>query len=314
MNPAASQRVTLSPSTLNHVRRLELRVRKHVEALAPGAYRSAFKGRGIEFSDLREYTPGDDVRSIDWNVTARAQTPFVKLFIEERELTVTLAVDVSASTLFGSTIRTKAAAITELAAAIATISHDANDRTGLVLFADHVVKSIASGKGRAHYMQILHELVHAPQLNTPTDVRALAQQLGRTHRKRSLMFIISDFLVPENTEHRQLTQALGPLARKHELVAIRITDPAESSLPKMGLLQLVDPETGQRTLIDSSNKRVREAFRTRSTQRARKIERAIMQAGANYASISTDDNLGLQLANLLHRIQANAPLSAGAAQ
>lgn len=311
MSPIPAQRVSLNPGTLNHVRRLELRVRKHVEALAPGAYRSAFKGRGIEFSDLREYTPGDDVRAIDWNVTARAQTPFIKLFIEERELFVTLAVDVSASTLFGSTVRTKASALTELAAALATIAHDANDRTSLVLFADHIVRNVTTGKGRAHYMQILHELVHAPQLRTSTDMRALSQQLGRTHRKRSLLFVLSDFLVHESTEHRQLTQALGPLARKHELIALRVTDPAESNLPRLGMLRLVDPETGHRSLLDASNKRVRDAFHHASTQRSVRIERAVTQAGAAFATVSTDDDLGLQLATLLHRIAADSPVIGG---
>ncbi|MEO7965104.1 MAG: DUF58 domain-containing protein [Gemmatimonadaceae bacterium] len=256
--PAAERRrpVMIPPEVLRQVKLIELRTRRLVNSTFSGEYRSIFKGQGMEFAEVREYQPGDEVRSIDWNVTARMRRPFVKRYIEERELTLMLAVDVSGSERYGTIRRFKSELATELAAVLTMSAVRNNDRVGALLFTDRVEHFVPPGKGRRHALRILRDvLVHEPK-GTGTNIGVALDYLRRLLKQHSIVFLVSDLQDPN------IERPLKLLAQRHDVVVASIDDPSEGKLPDIGLARFVDPETGETVDVDTSDPAVRSAFET----------------------------------------------------
>jgi uncharacterized protein (DUF58 family) len=239
---------------LRQVRRIEIRTRRLVNDVFSGEYHSVFKGRGMEFAEVREYIPGDDVRTIDWNVTARLGHPYVKQFTEERELTVLLLVDLSGSGDFGTRGRLKAALAAEVAAVLAFSAVENNDKVGLSLFTDRVERYVSPRKGRRHVLRVIREILYYKPEGRRTDLAAALQHLARVQKRRAVVFLISDF------QARGHEAALKLVARRHDLIAIRVSDPHEEELPRVGLVTVEDPETGRRAVVDTGDPAVRRRF------------------------------------------------------
>jgi uncharacterized protein (DUF58 family) len=246
--------VTISPEVLRQVKLIELRTRGLVASLFSGEYRSVFKGQGMEFAEVREYQPGDDVRSIDWNVTARMRRPFVKRYIEERELTVVLAVDCSGSGRFGTIDRFKAEVATELAAVLAMSAVRNNDRVGGVLFTDRIEMVVPPRKGRRHALRLVRDLLAVAPVGAGTDLAGAIAYLSRLLTQHAIVFVISDF------QAGGIEPALSRLAQRHDVVAVSVEDPGERTLPDLGPVRLVDPETGHVLTIDTGRPDVRARF------------------------------------------------------
>jgi uncharacterized protein (DUF58 family) len=246
--------VGVPPEVLRQVKLIELRTRGLVNSLFTGEYRSVFKGQGMEFAEVREYQAGDEVRSIDWNVTARMRRPFVKRYIEERELTVMLAVDLSGSERFGTVRRFKSELATELGAVLAMSAVRNNDRVGVLLFTDRVEHVVPPGKGRRHALRVIRDLlVHEP-VGRGTDVPGAIDYLAKMLSHHAIVFMISDF-IGQNVE-----RPIKVLARQHDVVAITVEDPSEGRLPDIGIARLEDPETGQTVDVDTSDPAVRAEY------------------------------------------------------
>lgn len=239
---------------LRQVRRIEIRTRRLVNDVFSGEYHSVFKGRGMEFAEVREYMPGDDVRTIDWNVTARLGHPYVKQFTEERELTVILLVDLSGSGDFGTRGRLKAALAAEVAAVLAFSAVENNDKVGLILFTDRMERYVPPRKGRRHVLRVIREILYYRPEGRGTDLAAGLQHLAHVQKRRAVVFLISDF------QARGYDAALKLVARRHDVIALRISDPREAELPAAGLVTVEDPETGRRALVDTGDRRVRRRF------------------------------------------------------
>jgi uncharacterized protein (DUF58 family) len=238
---------SIPPEILAAVRRIEIRTRRLVEEVFSGEYHSVFKGTGMEFREVREYVPGDDVRTIDWNVTARTGDPFVKLFEEERELTVMLVVDMSRSGWFGSGERTKVEVAAELCGVLAFSAIANKDKVGLVLFSDRVEKFIPPAKGKSHVLRLIRELLTFTPEGHGTDLNEPLRLLGSVLKRKATVFLVSDFWSGD------FTTSLSVLGRRHDVVAVRVRDPRETSLPDVGLVRWVDAESGQAVVIDSSS-------------------------------------------------------------
>jgi uncharacterized protein (DUF58 family) len=272
----------MTPAELaRQVRLLEISTRHIVTEVFAGDYSSAFKGRGIEFADVREYQPGDDVRSIDWNVTARSGRPFVKRFTEERELTVVLTVDLSASGAFGTAEKSKRELACEVAALLAFAAVRKGDRVGLLIFTDQVELYVPPKKGTRHTLRLIRELLAFEPSRAGTRLSAAADHIGRLLHRRSLVFVISDFLCED------LTPAIRKLAPRHDLVAIDVSDPRDFELVAAGLLDVRDPETGRTMVLDTSSRRVREAYRAASVHAASRRESALRRMGVDRLALST---------------------------
>lgn len=241
------------------VRRIELRTKGLVESLFSGEYHSVFKGRGLEFADVREYQPGDDVRAIDWNVTARRGHLFVKEYVEERELTALLIVDLSASKEFGTGEKSNALIASEIAAILAFAAAGNNDRVGLLLVTDRVELFVPPDSGRRHVMRLVLELLSYRPTGRGTRLSVGLEYASRVLHRRSAVFLVSDFLLDE-TSDPDFARAARLLKRDHDLVPIRLTDPGGAELPNVGLLALVDPETGQRHIVDTGSAATRRAY------------------------------------------------------
>jgi uncharacterized protein (DUF58 family) len=270
----------LTREQLRTVRKIQIRTSHLVSDLFAGQYQSAFRGRGIEFAEVRLYQPGDDVRTIDWNVTARSGVPHVKRFAEERELTVMLLVDASASTLFGSVRETKRALATELAAVLAFSAITNNDKVGLVLFSDRIELALPPRKGTRHVLRVIRELLSARPLGRGTDVAGALEHLAHVAKRRCVVFVLSDFL------DAPCRAALRVASRRHDVVALVLDDPREGELPDVGLVELEEAETGRRYVVDTGDQRVREAFARQAA--AARAERARMLRGADVDVIGVD--------------------------
>jgi uncharacterized protein (DUF58 family) len=267
---------------LRKVRRLEIRSRHLVEDLFAGRSVSVFKGRGVEFEEVRAYVPGDEVRDIDWNVTARLGSPFVKRFVEERELTVMLVVDVSRSMRFGTGGTEKRELAAELCAVLGFAAVSNNDRVGLVLVGEQVEHFVPPARGRTHLLRMLRDVLGTPAGGARTSVAAAAQFLLRTSHRRSLVFWISDF------EDALDPRDLRVLRRRHELTAISLRDPRDETLPAVGWVELEDLETGARALVDTGNRRVREQYQRDARERRKLVERALARARCPVIELRTD--------------------------
>lgn len=264
------------------VRRLRIRSSRLVTSVFAGEYRSVFRGRGIEFESVRDYQPGDDIRAIDWNVTARAGRPFVKQFIEEREMTVMLLLDQSASMDGSSPSGAKSRAAAEVCALLILAAIRGNDRVGLLTFSDQVERFIPAAKGTRHAQRLIAELPRRSRTGRDSDLAGALRYLERVQRRGAIVFLISDFIAPE------FRLPLAAAARLHDVVAISIVDPLDSELPCAGLLQVVDPETGARRLIDSGDVRVREAWRHHAGQRTAELSQTLGAAGVEQLIVASD--------------------------
>ncbi|MBI5179285.1 MAG: DUF58 domain-containing protein [Nitrospinae bacterium] len=265
---------------LKKVRTIEFASKKAVEAVFSGEYHSAFKGRGMAFAEVRPYAPGDDVRSIDWNVTARMGEPFIKIFEEERELTVILAVDASASGAFG-TARFKSESAAEICAAIAFSAIRNNDKVGLLVFTDKVELNIPPRKGRRHVLRIIRELVAFSPSGKRTNIKAALDTLNHAAKKRAIVFLVSDF------NDAGYETSLRIAAKKHDLVAVRVTDPAETEMPDAGLARLRDPETGEEIMVDTSHRDFRARFSAAAKKRETDTRRLLAACRVDLIEVST---------------------------
>ena len=268
---------------LKEVRRIEISTRGLVNEVFSGEYHSVFKGRGMSFAEVREYQYGDDIRSIDWNVTARTGAPFVKVFEEERELTVMLLVDVSASGDFGTRQRFKAEVAVEICAALAFSAIKNNDKVGLVIFSDHVEKFVPPRKGRRHVLRVLRELLYHKPEGRGTDIAAALEYLTHVQRKRAVTFLVSDF------RGEGYEKALAVAGRRHDLVAVRLGDAREEELPPLGLLELEDPETGARVVVNTSKPTFRAAFRGVNSARRATLDKTFRRSRVDVIDIRTGE-------------------------
>ncbi|MES2479549.1 MAG: DUF58 domain-containing protein [Bacteroidota bacterium] len=270
---------------LKRVRRIEIKTKGLSNHIFAGEYHSAYKGRGMSFSEVREYTPGDDVKSIDWNVTARFSHPFVKVYEEERELTVMLLVDISTSSLFGTSLRLKRELITELCAVLSFAAATNNDKVGIAFFSDKIEKYIPPKKGRSHILRIIRELLTIePSGNAGTNVSVALEFLNSVLKKKTITFLLSDFV------SSQFEKPLMLSARKHDLVGIHVFDAADKDLPQIGLLQVQDAETGIASWIDTDDKQLRTHYSKVFEQNRRNCSQAFSKSGASLLSIRTDQD------------------------
>jgi uncharacterized protein (DUF58 family) len=270
---------------LQNVRRIEIRTRSVVDSILGGEYHSVFKGRGMEFSEVRTYSDGDDIRAIDWNVTARMGEPYIKKHVEERELTVMLVVDASASGNFGSVERFKSEVAVELCALLAFSAIKNNDRVGLIIFTSGVEKFIPPKKGKNHVLRVIRELLYFKPAHTGTRIHEALGFLNRVQKKRAVVFLVSDFCSPPFETPLRVT------AQRHDFVAVRVTDPREERFPDAGLIELEDPETGDLVLADTGSAAFRAAFERLSLERrssqdaffkSNGVDRIDISAGGDY--------------------------------
>ena len=270
---------TIPPEILAAVRRIEIRTRRLVDEVFSGEYHSVFKGTGMEFREVREYVPGDDVRTIDWNVTARTGDPFVKLFEEERELTVVLCVDMSRSGWFGSGERTKVEVAAELCGVLAFSAIANKDKVGLVLFSDVVEKFIPPAKGKSHVLRLIRELLTFVPEGHGTDLNEPLRLLGKVLKRKATVFLVSDFWSgPFET-------TLASVTRRHDVVGIRVRDPREAALPAVGLVGWVDAETGREVLLDTSSPAAMAGLRGRQQVHDGGLERVLARRGVDLVEI-----------------------------
>lgn len=270
---------------LKKVRRIEIKTRGLSKNIFAGQYHSAFKGRGMAFSEVREYQYGDDIRDIDWNVTARYVRPYIKVFEEERELTVMLLIDVSGSREFGSVNVMKKEIITEIAATLAFSAIQNNDKIGVVFFSDKIEKFIPPQKGKKHILYIIRELIDFHPEDTETDLSLVLKYLTNAIKKRCTAFLISDFI-----NKGSFKDALTIANRKHDVVAIQVYDRRETELPPVGLLKIKDAETGKEQWIDSSSTRVREAYKEWWERRQAEMSDAFKKCRVDSVSVRTEDD------------------------
>jgi len=281
--------VETAHSLFRRVRRIEIRTRRLVEQLVGGDYRSVFRGQGMEFSDFRPYVPGDDPRHIDWNVTARTGTPYVKIYSEERELLVLLMLDLSGSLRFGSLSLTKHERVAEVAALLALAAVRNGDRVGLLTFADDVLQYIPPDKGRSHAMFLVSKVLESEGRQVPADLERALSYAGRILHRRALLFLISDF------RFKGRTPLLRAASARHDLVGINVFDPRELSIPPLGLMRFRDPETGKSKVVDTSSRSWRSAFARKVAALQAEREKLRMDANFDLVSISTADDLVLPL-------------------
>jgi uncharacterized protein (DUF58 family) len=267
---------------LKKVRQIEIRTRHLVNDVLSGEYHSVFKGRGMEFAEVREYEPGDDIRTIDWNVTARMGRPYIKRFTEERELTVILVVDVSASSNFGTFEQMKGEIVAELCAVLAFAAIKNNDRVGLLIFTDQIEKFIPPKKGRSHILRVIRELLYTQPEQPGTDITQALEYLNKVITRRSIVFMVSDFLTSDYMTPLRIAN------KRHDMVAITITDPREIRLPPVGLIELEDVETGEEVLIDTNDKAWLQAYQKMNIQRREERDRQFRLMGVDAVHISTD--------------------------
>lgn len=278
----ATDQTPIAPELLRQIRRIEIRARRLVDHLFQGQYHSVFRGQGLEFSEVREYQPGDDERIIDWNVTARMGSLYAKKYVEERELTVYLLVDASASQAFGTANHTKAEVAAEMGALLALAAVRNNDRVGLIMFTDRIERFVPPRRGTQHVLRIVRDLLYLSPQGRGTNVAAAVAFLNRAARRRSVAFLISDLLASDFEE------TLRVAARRHDIIAITVNDRRELVLPAAGLLELVDAETGESTWVDSGDPAVRQAYTASARRRLDGRRRLLAAVGVDEVPIFVD--------------------------
>ncbi|MDR2200491.1 MAG: DUF58 domain-containing protein [Puniceicoccales bacterium] len=287
-------------NVLRKVRQLEVRTNRLLDGHLMGVYRSIFKGQGIEFEEVREYTVGDDVRSIDWNITAKMNRPFIKKFREDRELTVLLLIDISASLDFGSMELSKREVVTELASLLAFSANRNNDKVGLLLFSDRIEGFVAPDKGRRHILRIIRDILFHEPMARGTDITAILRHLNGILKKRAIIFLLSDFL-QQRSDAGKLIDALEITNRRHDLVCIKIEDPREGDLPDLGLVTFRDPETGEVLWVDTSQREFRERYGLERYHRGKQLEERLKKSAIDLLKIDTRENYLQALEQFLKR-------------
>ena len=282
---------------LKRVRKIEIKTRGLSNEIFAGKYHTAFKGRGMSFSEVREYRLGDDVRDIDWNVTARSRTPHIKIYEEERELTMMLMVDVSGSRKFGSTEQTKQNVITEIAAVLAFSAAQTGDKVGCIFFSDKVEKFIPPKKGRSHILMIIRSLIEFTPDSEGTALSEAVRYMTNVNKKRCTTFILSDFINPAG-DMSQREDALKIATSRHDLVAIRVSDPRDKVLPNVGIIEMRDAESGEKVWVDSSSAAVRDYFATQWDERSAEMEALLKHNRIDTAEVSTDADYVAELIKL----------------
>ena len=270
---------------LKKVRQIEIKTKGLTNHIFGGEYHSAFKGRGMSFSEVREYAYGDDIRSIDWNVTARSNTPYVKIFEEERELTLMLLVDISASSLFGTTSQTKRNLITEICAVLSFSAITNNDKVGVIFFSDKVERYIAPKKGRSHILFIIRELITLePHHNAQTNIQAALKFLNNIMKKRAITFLLSDFISEPYKE------ALNVAGKRHDIIGINVSDKRDKEMPDIGVMKLRDAESGKMIWVDTSSTSFRKKYAANYQQHEQYTRDVFMKSGSSFVPIQTDDD------------------------
>ncbi len=269
---------------LKKVRKIEIRTRGISRQIFSGEYHSAFKGKGIAFSEVREYQFGDDIRTIDWNVTARLNHPYVKIFEEERELNVMLLIDMSKSQYFGTQTQFKKDLVTELSAVLSFSAIQNNDKIGVIFFTDKVEKYIPPKKGKSHILRIIRELLDFEPQNSSTNIAEALTFFNNIIKKRSIVFIISDFIAPDFSE------SLKFASNRHDTIAIKVYDYRETKMPNIGLIQSIDPETGKQIWIDSSNSSVREQYQKFWLEQDEKLNQLLIKLNVDLIKLRTDES------------------------
>lgn len=274
----------LSKEILKKVRKIQYKISRMSNEMISGQYTSVFKGVGIEFDEVREYIPGDDIRSIDWNVTARSGVPHIKRFAEERELTVMLAIDLSGSQRFGSVGSLKSELAAEISALLAFLAIKNNDKVGLLIFTDTCEKYLPPQKGRRHVLRVIREILGYQPSGTGTKVEEALKFVNRILKQRSVIFLVSDFIA----ENDNFEKILGVVSRRHDLVAVRLKDPREAELPRLGLVEFEDNETGRRVLIDTSDEQVRFLVKAEARHRDETLAKLFRRNKVDLIEIFTD--------------------------
>ena len=274
----------LPKEVLENVRRLEIGTKGLVNEIFSGEYHTVFKGRGMEFAEVREYVPGDDIRLIDWNVSARTGSPFIKVFSEERELSMMLVVDMSRSGTFGTSYRMKDEVAIEICALLAFSAMKNNDKVGLLIFTDRVEKFIPPRKGRQHVLRVLREIVYHEPENKGTDMNTALEYLLRVIRRNSVVFILSDFM------DDGFQKSLRVVSSKHDVIAIKVTDKLEMQLPDAGLISLVDAETGENVVVDTSDAKIRNSYSALRQAQQEGLEKMFKKINLDYINIKTGES------------------------
>ncbi len=292
-----------SEELLQKVRKIEIKTHGLSRNIFAGEYHSQFKGRGMAFSEVREYQPGDDVRSIDWNVTARMNRPYIKIYEEERELTVMLLIDVSGSRKFGTASQFKRDTMAEVAATLAFSTIENNDKVGVIFFSDQVEKFIPPKKGKSHVLHIIRELLSFEPSRQGTDFNAALQYLINAQKRRCTAFLISDMIGSDKITKGQGQKSVEPIviaSRKHDLSVIQIYDRRDAEMPDIGLVKLHDAETGERIWVDTSIRATREAYAKAWTDQQDAVEQMYQKTGINHISMRTDEDYVKALMKLFH--------------
>ena len=290
----------LSEEVFKTVSRIELSVKGKLDAVMTGAYHSSFKGNGMEFSEVREYVPGDDVRSIDWNVTARTGTPYVKKFVEERELSMLLMVDASSSSEFGSGSQMKGEAMAALTALLAFAAIKNNDKVGLLIFTDQVELFIPPAKGRKHVLRLVREILYFKPEHHGTNLQAALEYAGKILSRRSVVVVMSDFL------DSGFDNAFKVLRKRHDVLAVAVNDVRETELPPVGLVELEDPETGETLLVDTGDPYFRESFMREAKRNAREVAERFARMSVDFVRILVKENFQDTAAPLIEHFRRRA--------
>ena len=285
----------ISKELAKKIRLIEIQTSKAVNDVLAGEYHSVFKGRGMEFDEVREYAPGDEIRTIDWNVTARTGRPFVKRYVEERELTVWLMVDLSASGSFGSRTQVKNEVAAELCALLAFSAIKNNDKVGLVVFTDQIELFVAPNKGRSHVLRLIRDLLNFTARSKGTNIAQALEYLGRVAHKKGVVFLVSDFIAPD------YKKPLRIVGRRHDLIAVSVADPREAVLPDVGLIELEDAETGSRVLVDTSSKRVRNHYAELAARRRIELRELFRSLSVDQVEVETGEDYVRDLMLLFRR-------------
>ena len=286
----------LDKEIVSKIKQIQIYSSHVVNTSFAGQYESVFKGRGMQFDEVREYVPGDDVRDIDWNVTARAGKPYIKRFREEREMTVLLMIDLSGSGEFGTKDRFKNELAAEFCAVLAFAAVRNNDKVGLVIFTDQIELYVPPKKGVRHMLRMIREILGFKTKGFATDISGALAYAARVTKKRATVFLVSDFI----SEDSDFSKEIGLVRRKHDLIAVRVTDPLEHDLPSLGIIELIDPETGQVNLIDTSSKALRNQYRTQSQNRVASLKKLFGSNKVDCIEIQTGKDYIFDLVSFFH--------------
>ncbi len=281
----------LSSEILRKVRQIEIQTRRVVNEVFAGEYKSVFRGQGMEFSEVREYQIGDDIRRIDWNVTARYSHPYIRIMNEERELTVYFAVDISSSTQFGTAEQFKSELAAEVCSVLSFSAIRNGDKVGMISFNDRIEKYIPPRKGKSNAMRVVREILFGEHRAGKTDINGSLQYLFRVARKKSVIFVVSDFY------DLDFNQSLKPLANKHDVILLHVVDPIDRALPDLGLITFMDPESGEELIVDTGDKNIREQYTLDFAERSRQLDKMAKNAKADLITLHTDQSYLEPLAN-----------------